>query len=353
MFLVGEYTRLPAWVPARAGDGIAALYPTEDGGWAEKCVCSIENPSYVIPDGEDGLYAVSEAEQGAIAHLIRTEDGTYREDAFLRFPGSGSCHLCLEQETRRVFVSNYNSGSLVVVDGHPGAMKVLQELRYSGCGPDPKRQEAPHIHSSWLSPNGKELFVADLGTDRIYRYLLGKEIPLTPNARQPWITCPPGSGPRHMVFHDTMPLAYVTTEMGNQVLLIRFDQENIGTVCEGWSTAEEKNGLILTAHLQLSLKYGMLYVSVRGTDEICWFRVEPSTGRLTPEGKCPAGGRFPRHFLLDEESGLLLVANQLSGSVCVFSLGADGTVSAQPLQSIPAPGAAVIVKTEDKGNTRK
>ena len=98
MFLVGEYTRLPAWLPARAGDGIAALYPTADGGWAEKCVCSIENPSYVIPDGEDGLYAVSETEQGAIAHLIRTEDGTYREDASLRFPGSGSC---LKAETQR------------------------------------------------------------------------------------------------------------------------------------------------------------------------------------------------------------------------------------------------------------
>lgn len=348
MFLVGEYTRLPTWLSAQAGDGIVALHSTEDGGWTEKCVCSVENPSYVIPDGEDGLYAVSETGQGGIAHLVRTTEGKYREDASLQFSGSGSCHLCLDPSSQRIFVSNYNAGSLTVVDGRPGRMKVLQELRYSGHGPNSKRQEAPHIHSSWLSPDRRELFVVDLGTDRIYRYLLGKEIPLPPNPKQPWISCPPGSGPRHMVFHDFLGVAYVTAEMGNRVYLIRFDQENVGTVCEGWSTAEENGDMILTAHLQFSAKYGMLYVSVRGTDEIRWFRVDTSTGCLMPEGKCPSGGRFPRHFLLDEASGLLLTANQLSGNVCVFSLEADGAVHAQPLWRIPAPSAAVIVKTDDK-----
>ena len=105
-----------------------------------------------------------------------------------------------------------------------------------------------------------------------------------------------------------------------------------------------EEGMVLTAHLQLSRRYGTLYACVRGTDELVWFSVNPDSGRLDLRGRCPSAGRFPRHFLLDEETGTLLVANQLSGDVCVFRLDAKGNVEPTPVQRIDAPSAAAVMK---------
>jgi 6-phosphogluconolactonase len=72
--------------------------------------------------------------------------------------------------------------------------------------------------------------------------------------------------------------------------------------------------------------------------------VEPGSGLLSLRGRCPSGGRFPRHFLLDEEAGDLLVANQLSGDVCVFRVDPSGNVAPTPAQRISAPSAAAVMR---------
>lgn len=344
MILVGEYTHLPDWLPTRPGSGILALERGADGSYQKRGVCGMKNPSYLVPGGGGSLYAVEEGSEGGLVRLQKTPDGTYAAAETVRFPGSGSCHICLNSRTDMAYVSNYDSGSLTAVRCAPGGMEVTQELSYSGNGPDPNRQAGPHIHSSWLSPGGEELFVADLGTDRIYRYLPGQDGTLSPNPRQPSISFPPGSGPRHMAFHHSLPAAYVTAELSNQVFLLRFGPDNTAQVQDSWPTTQQKGSTVLTAHLQLSARYGMLYTCVRGADELVWFFVDPDSGRLSPRGRCSSGGRFPRHFLLDEESGSLLAANQLSGDVCVFRVGPNGDVEPAPAQRINAPSAAVVVK---------
>ena len=343
MILVGEYTQLPEWLPAQPGSGILVLRRDSDGTYKEHCICSVPNPSYLVADGKDGLFAVEEGNQGGLTRCAKMPDGSYAAQETVHFPGGGSCHVCLDRRTGTAFVSNYSTGSLAVINCALGSMRVVQELRYSGNGTVPSRQEAPHIHSSCLSPDGGELFVADLGTDRVYRYLRRGKLCLEPNPDQPWIVFPPGSGPRHMSFHPTLPAAYVTGELSNQVFLIWFDPDGTGRIEDAWSTTQRTGSTILTAHLQFSSKFGMLYACVRGADELVWFSVEDD-GRLTPRGRCPSSGRFPRHFLLDEEDGRLIAANQLSGDVCVFQIDACGDLLPEPLQRIAAPSAAVVVK---------
>ena len=126
--------------------------------------------------------------------------------------------------------------------------------------------------------------------------------------------------------------------------MLRFDLDGVASIRGSWSTAARQEGMVLTAHLQLSRRYGTLYTCVRGTDELVWFSVDPDSGRLDLRGRCPSAGRFPRHFLLEEEAGTLLVANQLSGDVCVFRLDAKGNVEPTPVQRIDAPSAAAVMK---------
>ena len=282
--------------------------------------------------------------RGGLVRCKKTPEGVCEIDASIRFPGSGSCHICFDPRTAAAYVANYESGSLTAVDCSGEEMRILQELSYCGSGPNPSRQTGPHIHSSWLSPGGGELFAVDLGTDQIYRYLRGADGSLRPNPRQPSIPFPPGSGPRHMAFHHSLPAAYVTAELSNEVFMLRFDLDGVAAIRGSWSTAARQEGMVLTAHLQLSRRYGTLYACVRGTDELVWFSVNPDSGRLDLRGRCPSAGRFPRHFLLDEETGTLLVANQLSGDVCVFRLDAKGNVEPTPVQRIDAPSAAAVMK---------
>jgi 6-phosphogluconolactonase len=54
--------------------------------------------------------------------------------------------------------------------------------------------------------------------------------------------------------------------------------------------------------------------------------VDPATGKLTPAGEYPTGGKEPRHFTLDPSSNFLLAENQNSNSIVVFRI--DLTIGA-------------------------
>jgi 6-phosphogluconolactonase (cycloisomerase 2 family) len=64
-----------------------------------------------------------------------------------------------------------------------------------GPGPDPARQDAPHIHQALLGPDPKFLVFADLGADLLRIYSVGDERGVLTSCANFSVT--PGSGPRH------------------------------------------------------------------------------------------------------------------------------------------------------------
>ena len=74
--------------------------------------------------------------------------------------GIVACHLA--ESDGSIYCVNYLSGSVIkmpdTVDTH------------SGHGINPKRQDAPHTHYVCESPDGKYIFVTDLGIDKIFVY---------------------------------------------------------------------------------------------------------------------------------------------------------------------------------------
>ena len=199
------------------------------------------------------------------------------------------------------------------------------------------------IHSCRLSPNGRELFAADLGGDRLYRFDIQKDGRLNKHIEQPYIQLPGGSGPRHMDFHPNSRFMYISAELSNQIFTLCFNENGVASVVSCISTTECKGPTILTAHLQVSEQYNMLYTCVRGTDEIAWYSLGADGSELTFCGRCSSGGRFPRYFLLDESSSQLFIANQLGGGVSIFTVGRDGTVQFPARVKLEAPGAAAIL----------
>jgi 6-phosphogluconolactonase len=135
----------------------------------------------------------------------------------------------------------------------------------------------------------------------------------------------PGSGPRHVVFDPSGRFLYAINELLSTVSVFTYPAgdetwepvQTISTLPEGFE------GESWTAELALSPDGRFLYGSNRGHDSLAVFAVDGATGRLTPAGHFPTGGRTPRHFAIDETGRWLLAANQGSGSVVVFRRDPD------------------------------
>ena len=75
------------------------------------------------------------------------------------------------------------------------------------------RMDGPHAHCNVFHPSYKWVFVPDLGDNCIhqYGYESGRLV------HQTHVPLPAGDGPRHFVFHPTLPVAYSGCELRSHV----------------------------------------------------------------------------------------------------------------------------------------
>src|SRR4030095_1541583 len=91
--------------------------------------------------------------------------------------------------------------------------------------------DAPHAHMIQPDAAGKFVFGADLGQDRIYSWLLNRSNgQLVPN-NPPFITVPPGDGPRHFAFHPHGIFFYSLQEEASTLIFYTYNATN-GTLTE-------------------------------------------------------------------------------------------------------------------------
>ena len=175
-----------------------------------------ENPSWIHmhPNGHT-LYAVEEGDPAG--HVVRLEPCPDGWHVVQRMQTEGSpCHLAMDEQREFLFVSNYSSGSLGVfrLDGDGAIVEMTEMLHHSGHGPNPERQEGPHVHSAFCS--GETVYVADLGLDSIFVYDLNRQDGTL--AERMRIPVEQGAGPRHMVLAPGHPgTMYVVGELSGNV----------------------------------------------------------------------------------------------------------------------------------------
>jgi len=93
------------------------------------------------------------------------------------------------------------------------------------------RQEASHPHSAIISPDNKYIFVQDLGSDKIWLHSMSKIKSELSDKNSHLLTVDssvdlsPGSGPRHLIFHQTLPFAYLITELTSTVCVFIYDDK--------------------------------------------------------------------------------------------------------------------------------
>ena len=288
---------------------------------------NIVNSSFITlsPDGKY-LYACTETKTPGAGSIsaFALDKGKGKLRLLNKYPSEGDnpVYLSVHSSGRWVINANYSGGSASVyaVNADGSLQPAAQRLDFSGSSVIPGRQEAPHIHAAVFSPDEKFAYFTDLGSDRIYVYAFhpDREQPLE---EQPdlQVRTIPGSGPRHLVFHPRLPVAYCVEELSGAVSVYNYRQGKLEHQ-QRLNTYRTQMNVYGGADVHPSPDGKFLYVSNRLGDEntIAVFAVNPASGFLTLLSHTASGGDHPRNFVIDPSGKFLLVGNMLSNDIRVF-----------------------------------
>jgi len=339
------------------GKGIYAMTLDKGGKLTLRETYDALNPAVLIPhsDGRH-LYAIVETikDEGDVLRYEITDDGLLEYKDKFRASGRSTCYLALAPTKDAAIVINYWDAIIDVADvdaeGRLGEVRQSFKQYYRPEGEWRQvtdredhwgnRQVGPHAHCAHFWHD--RVFIPDLGENAVFQYrwdAAAKQL-----TREVHIDFEPGSGPRHMAMHPTLDICYVSNELFNTVCTARLDASDPEAEkprlipIQYESTIDNRDNVSYVSEIKLSPDARFLYVSNRGDNSLAIFMVLEN-GRLERTGLVPTGGKFPRHFAITPCGGAVIVANQDSGHVRVFSRDVEtGALEmTDEIYEIPAP----------------
>jgi len=303
------------------GEGIALLRRDPATGELTRLgvVARTPSPSFLAQHPRlPVLYAVNELNAGTVSAFAVAEDASLTPLAVQSTGGSAPCHLAVSADARHLLVANYLSGDVSVhpldADGVPGERCDL--LRFEGQGPVADRQEGPHAHMVAPDPNGPDVLISDLGSDRVWRARLDPvsgRLTLVGAA----IVATPGTGPRHLRYSIDGALLLVGELTGDLTWYRPDTSDGSLQLAGGAASSSDKSNY--PSELATGRDGRFVYVANRGPDTVAVFAWEPDGGTLIAE--VATGGQWPRHLALLGDH--LYVANERSQNVTIFRIDPD------------------------------
>jgi 6-phosphogluconolactonase (cycloisomerase 2 family) len=236
-----------------------------------------------------------------------------------------------------VFVANHGGGNVAVfpVDSD-GALSEATDVRPS-VGPrhharavnDPAGQfavsdhEGPHLHMVAADPSGQFVIANDAGLDLtlVWRFdaSAGRLLP----ADVPVISAPPGSAPRHFVFHPNGRVFYNLYEHDGRVAVYDYDAASGGLKLKqtALSLPPKFAGSNLAAEIVITADGRFLYVSNRLHSAVAVFAVA-NDGQLRNLSETWVHADSPRNLCIDPGGAFLFSCNQRGDSITSFHLNA-------------------------------
>jgi 6-phosphogluconolactonase len=299
---------------------------------------------YSVANGDGGMAADSviyslgvDGKTGALKVINKVDAG-----------GKDATHLAIDAASGTLFSANHGSGTVAAIpllaDGSVGEVASLG--KDYGVGPN-RRQNMPQAHGVTVDPTHKYVLVTDFGADRIFIYHFdGKTRTLTAST-PPFDVMPPGSGPRHPVFHPSGKFLLVDSEMGAELRSYSWDPKKglVHLVQKLSPYPAGFSGEKSAAELAVSRDGRFVYLSLRGDqNSLIVYAFNQKTGMLTERQRMASGGKMPWSFGIDPTGHWMVVTNQASDSVNVFKINpATGKLTAtNESLSIPKPVTVVF-----------
>ncbi|MEX1550711.1 lactonase family protein [Enterococcus sp. C50] len=311
--ILGTYTR-------RVSEGIYTIdLDTEKKELSGLTLATKEvSPTYLAKSKAGNLYTVTTVDGlgGAGAY-----DSTYQFLNAVTEEGAPLCYVAVDETRQLVYGANYHKGEVNVyriLDN--GGIEAVESLYHQEETGPHKNQDHAHVHYTDLTPD-QRLVVCDLGTDRVYTYDVAENEKLTLAAT---FVAEPGTGPRHLVFHPTQPIAYLFGELDSTVSVLAYQENGSFEKLQKISTLPEdftgENG---GAAIRISNDGRFLYTSNRGHNSIAVFEISSNGEQLSAIQNISTEGDFPRDFALNSTNEFLVCANQNSDNLTLFTRDAQ------------------------------
>jgi 6-phosphogluconolactonase len=283
------------------------------------------NPAYLCISKKYGfIYAANEVDEfngvkgGAVTTLnYNAKTGVVRKIGELTVPNGGPAYIAISPDDDYLFFANYSGGSVTVVKlndkGIP--VSITDTIVYKGEG-----GKVSHAHMVSFDPSGERVYVTDLGLDRIVIYnfdsINGKLMQISNGIAD----LPKGAGPRHFVFTKDGSRLYVISELNSTISFFNVNKDGELQLVQSLSTLREGfKGESYCADIHFGKNDKFLYGSNRGENTIVTFQVG-TDGKLSLAGHTSCGGDHPRNFVIDPSGKYILVGNQYTGNISMFSI---------------------------------
>jgi 6-phosphogluconolactonase len=292
-----------------------------------------EAPTYLaVSPGGRVLYAVHELDEGLVSAYAVGALGRPRLLGSRPLDAALPCHISVHPGGRHVFVSNWGSGSFVVlpVDGD-GALEAPSQVIEN-----PK----PYAHMMVSDQRGRWVLGVHLGAGTVSCYefdLDSGRLRLRHEARMG-----AGAGPRHVAFHPAGHVVYVANELNSTLTACAFDPDG-GRLDPGESISTVPSdfpGDNFPSAIRASADGRFVYVANRGHDSVAVISTEPSP-RL--HATFPCGGELPRDIAFGAEGRLLYVANERSDLITILAVEPESGGLAPTGREVPFPGPTCLL----------
>lgn len=293
--------------------------------------------SFMAVDDDRALLHVGDEADGTVTTYSYTSEGQLTQQAQVQSVGN-PVHLALNPGRTHLFVAHYGPGRTEVIglDANGFVEASLDAVETGG-----------QTHST-LVPAGDHLFAASKADDQIAQ-LSFDGTNLTLNAP---VTTANGSGPRHLAMHPNGQVVYLVNELDRTLDTFNYDSQ-AGTLTAAQSPialdlpGSTANGTGADVHVHPSGDF--LYVSLRRNGGLDGELVRCNLNAQGLPGAVEATstqGRTPRNFDVSEDGEHVLVANQESDNVVVFSVGGDGALTPGVTLTVPTKPFFVTVVDE-------
>lgn len=323
---VGTYTK---------GDskGIYKLdFNTETGVLSNlKLSIATDNPSFLTySPNRTYMYSTNGTGSGFLSAYKVNKDGSLSVLNRVSSQGKGPCHVSINEEGTKVAISNYGGGTVSIYPVNTdGSLKEASQVFNHNTD-----DETSHAHSAQFFKD--DLFVADLGRNALYQYVLKND---SYHLNHEAIVETTGNpGPRHFTLTKDGNYIYVINEYGASITSIKRTENEFVRIDEDGTLEPSFKEFNKCADIHLSKDERFLYGSNRGENTIAVFKRDVTTGKIDRMQNISVHGDWPRNFTLDPTGKFLLVANKNSENIAVFSIdNATGKLSFLHDIKVPEP----------------
>ena len=290
---------------------------------AESVANGLKNPSYLVvsPD-EKYVYSAGEIDKNGAVYAFEFDKktGNLKQLSTQSSNGNYPCFVDIDKTGKWVFAGNYGAGNLTVlpVEANGGLGKPTQTIQHEGKSVNPDRQEGPHVHSVNVASNNVDVFVPDLGLDKIFTYSLDAKTGKLSPGNPTFTKVQDGSGPRHFTIHPNGKFAYVIQEISGDVTAFDYKKGALNAIQTISAKPAGHTGDFNCADIHISPDGKFLYGSNRVHDSLVIYSIDTKTGKLTYVAHQSVMGKKPRNFMIDPTGNFVLVANQDSNNIIIF-----------------------------------